>query len=359
MKRAFNFNAGPAILPVSVLEEASKGVLEIGNSGMSILEVSHRGELYESIHNDTKARILKLLGLSESEYSVLFLGGGASTQFMMLPMNFLKADTAADYVHTGEWSSKAFKEAKRYGKVTLAGSSEADKFASIPTVAKPSAGAAYYHITTNNTIEGTEFASLPDTGSVPLIGDLSSEFMSRQLDYKKFAMIYAGAQKNAGPAGVTVVVMRNNFLEQAFEDVPSMMSYKVHAKNNSLYNTPPVFSIYVVNLVAKWVESQGGIAGVQKTNEKKAAMIYSALDEYADVYDIVVKKPADRSKMNITWRMKNPDSEKAFLKGAEEKMMLGLKGHRSVGGLRASIYNAFPEEGAAALATYLKEFAKR
>ena len=357
MKRIYNFSAGPAILPVPVLEEASRGVLEINNSGMSILEVSHRGKDYEAIHVETRERLLRVLGLSPDEYTVLFLGGGASTQFAMLPMNFLKAGQTADYVNAGEWGTKAIKEAKKIGTVNVAATSESDKFAHIPKDLKLTPGAAYVHITTNNTIEGTEYSEIPDTGVVPLIADISSDIMAKSMDYSKFHLCYAGAQKNAGPAGVTMVIARKSYLDQASDDLPAMLSYKTHAKADSLYNTPPVFAIYVVGLVLKWVESQGGLAGMERRNREKAALIYNALDEYPNVYEPAVTDKADRSLMNVTFRLKNADLDKEFLDGAKARDMDGLKGHRAVGGFRASIYNAFPVEGCRALADYLHEFA--
>ena len=357
-KRIYNFGAGPAILPVPVLEEVSRGVLEIGKSGMSILEVSHRSKDYEAIHFDARDRMLKLLGLNATDYSVLFLGGGASLQFAMLPMAFLSTDQTADYVHTGEWSSKAIKEAKRFGKVNIAGTSEAEKFSVIPKKLNLTLGAKYVHVTSNNTIEGTEFSKFPTTGDVPLICDASSDILSRQQDNTQFSMIYAGAQKNLGPAGVTVVVIKKSFLEQASENVPAMLGYKTHAAADSLYNTPPAFGIYTVGLVLKWIENEGGVAAIEKRNRRKAEMIYQALDEYQGVYDPAVRAKEDRSNMNITFRLKNAEKEKDFLAGAQALGMDGLKGHRSVGGFRASIYNAFPEEGTKALADYLHRFAK-
>ncbi len=359
MKRIFNFNAGPATLPQTVLEEASRGVLEIGNSGMSILEVSHRAQPYESIHAETKARLLRILGLDAQKFTPLFLGSGASLQFLMLPMNYLSKGETADYIHTGEWSAKAIKEAKPLGTVNVAASSESEKFSSIPKEFKFSPNARYLHLTTNNTIEGTQFGKIPENGTVPLVGDFSSEFLSRSLDYSKFSLMYAGAQKNLGPSGVTVVIVRNDFLASAKEEVPVMLSYKQQAKADSLYNTPPVFPIYVVGLVLKWIESEGGITKIEARNRRKADMIYGALEEFPDTYDIVVKKKEDRSAMNITFRIKPETRDKEFLSGAAQKGMDGLKGHRAVGGLRASVYNAFPEEGAAALAQYLRDFARK
>lgn len=359
MKRTYNFSAGPAILPVPVLEEASKGVLEIAGSGMSILEVSHRGKIYEAIHQDTKARMLRVLNLNSEEYDVLFLGGGASTQFTMLPMNYLSAGQTADYINTGSWALKAIKDAKRYGSVNVAASSEDKNYSYIPKELALTPDARYVHITTNNTIEGTEFFDLPKTGNVPLVADTSSDIMSHETDYSRFSLIYAGAQKNAGPAGVTLVIARKSFLAEAGDDMPTMLSYKTHVKNDSLYNTPPVFGIYVVGLVLKWVEEQGGLQAVEKVNREKAGIIYDALDSMLDVYEPAVTDKADRSLMNITFRVRDTDREKEFLAGAKERGMDGLKGHRSVGGFRASIYNAFPVEGANALADYLREFAKK
>lgn len=357
MRRVYNFGAGPAILPVPVLEEASQGVLEIGGSGMSIMEVSHRSKEYEAIHFGAAERLLGVLGISADEYEVLFLGGGASLQFAMLPMNFLNGGVA-DYVHTGEWSAKAMKEAQRYGTVNVAASSEAEGFNCIPKDLTLTPGARYLHITTNNTIEGTEWPQLPECGSLPLVADTSSDILARVLDYSRFSLFYAGAQKNVGPAGVTIVVARKAFLEQAEADLPAMLSYRVHAKAKSLYNTPPVMAIYVVGLVLRWIEGQGGIAALEAINRKKAQAVYEALDEFPDVYEPAVKAKEDRSIMNITFRLRDARRENEFLQGAAERRMVGLKGHRSVGGFRASMYNAFPLEGALALADYLREFAR-
>ncbi|MCW3053521.1 MAG: phosphoserine aminotransferase apoenzyme [Chthonomonadales bacterium] len=359
MKRIHNFSAGPAVLPIEVLEEASRGVLEISGSGMSILEVSHRGKDYEAIHFDAKDRMLRVLGLSPEEYTVLFLGGGASTEFALLPMNFLKSGQTADYVNTGEWGSKALKEAKRFGNVHVAGSSEDAKFSYIPTALDLTPDAQYVHITTNNTIEGTEWPTIPDTGNVPLIADASSDIMARALDYSRFHLIYAGAQKNAGPAGVTMVIARKDYLDRANDDIPTVFSYKTHAKADSLYNTPPAFAIYVVGLVLKWIEAQGGVTAVEKRNREKAGLVYDALDAYPGFYDPAVRSKADRSLMNVTFRIVNADLDKAFLQGAQEREMDGLKGHRNVGGFRASLYNALPVASCQALAEYLHEFARQ
>jgi len=358
MKRIYNFSAGPAILPVPVLEEASKAVLEIAGSGMSILEVSHRSKVYETLHQEARANLLKVMGLKPEDYTVLFLGGGASQQFATIPMNFLKPGSTADYVDGGEWGNKAIKEAKGLGTVNVAASSAAVKHATLPTDYKWTPGAAYAHLTTNNTIEGTQMRVPPATAA-PLILDASSDFLSHRLDWGKAALIYAGAQKNAGPAGVTIIVIKKSFLATGRTDIPAIFQYAVHDKADSLYNTPPVFPIYVFGLVLKWIESQGGLEAIEKRNYRKAKVIYDVLDAHADVYDAAVTKKEDRSWMNITWRVRDASKEEAFLKGAKDRNMDGLKGHRNVGGFRASVYNAFPEEGCVALAEYLKEFAKQ
>jgi phosphoserine aminotransferase len=359
MKRIYNFSAGPAVLPVPVLEEASRGVLEIGDSGMSILEVSHRGKDYEAIHFDAKARLLRVLGLSAEEHDALFLGGGASLQFAMLPMNYLSSDRTADYVDTGSWAIKAMQDARRFGAAHVAASSEDRGYSCIPKALDLTPGACYLHITTNNTIEGTEWTELPDTGGIPLVADASSNFMGRDYDYSRFSLLYAGAQKNAGPAGVTLVVARKDFLSQANPDLPAMLAYQTHVKNDSLYNTPPIFGVYVVGLVLKWIEEQGGLTILEARNREKASAVYAALDEFPDVYEPVVTVPEDRSLMNVTFRLRDTGREKEFLAGAQKQGMDGLKGHRSVGGFRASLYNAFPLEGAHALAEYLRAFAGR
>lgn len=358
MKRIYNFSAGPGVLPVEVLQEASQGVLEINGSGMSILEVSHRGKDYDAIHVETRERLLRVLGLDPEAYTALFLGGGASTQFAMLPMNLLSKSDTADYVNTGEWATKAIKEAKRFGTINVAASSEDAKFAYVPKVLNLTPTAKYVHITTNNTIEGTEWSELPDTGEVPLVADVSSDFMAKSIDYSRFHLLYAGAQKNAGPAGVTIVVAKKSYLETATDDIAAIFSYKTHSKSDSMYNTPPVFPIYVVGLCLKWIEAQGGLKVVEARNREKAAIVYAALDAHPNVYDPAVTEKADRSLMNVTFRLRNAELDKQFLAGASERDMDGLKGHRNVGGMRASIYNAFPVEGCSVLADYLHHFAR-
>ncbi len=359
MRRIFNFSAGPAILPVPVLEEASRGVLDIAGTGMSILEVSHRGKVYDPIHAEAQANLLSVLGLPADNYAVCLLGGGASLQFTMLPMNFLQSGQTADYVDTGEWSAKALKEAKRFGTANVVASSKATGYDRIPKDLPFTPGARYAHITTNNTIEGTQWFDLPDTNGVPLTADMSSDIFAVDRNFSKFGLFYAGAQKNAGPAGVTMIVARRDFLETANKDLPPMLSYAVQAEKESLFNTPPVFPIYVLNLVLKWIQAEGGVATLDARNREKAAVLYDALDAAPDFYQPTVAEKADRSLMNVTWRLADESLEAELLAEAKKRDMDGLKGHRNVGGFRASIYNAFPVEGVQALAELLTEFARK
>jgi phosphoserine aminotransferase len=328
---------------------------------MSLLEVSHRGKDYDAIHIDAMANVLKTLGLSADEYAVCLLGGGASTQFAMLPMNFLASGQTADYIDAGEWGSKAIAEAKRVGTVNIAGSSADTKYNRIPKNLSLSAPgvARYVHFTTNNTIEGTQVFDLPETNGAPLTADMSSDIFALDRDYSKFDLIYAGAQKNAGPAGVTMVVIRRSFLETASKNLSPMLSYIVQVQKDSLFNTPPVFPIYVVNLTLKWIASQGGVAAIEKRNREKAALIYDALDAAPDFYVPCAAEREDRSLMNITFRLSDESLNAAFLAEAKQRDMDGLPGHRNVGGFRASIYNAFPVEGCHALADLLTEFARK
>jgi phosphoserine aminotransferase len=356
--RIYNFSAGPAILPEPVLEEAAQGVREIGGSGMSLLEVSHRGKHYDAIHADAEARLLRVLGLSADEYVPMFIQGGASLQFAMLPMNFMGEGSTADYIVSGDWGAKALKEAKLFGDAREAASSKADKYACIPKTFTRTPGAKYLHFTTNNTIEGTEYFDLPDAGDAPLVTDTSSDFLALKRDWNKIAFLYAGAQKNAGPAGVTIVVARKSFLAEAKSGLPTMLAYKTFADNHSLYNTPPAFAIYVVGLVLKWVEEQG-IEAVEARNRQKAAILYSALDENQPFYQTQVTAKEDRSLMNVVWRLSDDALQAEFLAEAKAQGMDGLPGHRSVGGFRASIYNAFPVAGVQALADLLRDFARR
>lgn len=355
-KRLYNFNPGPAILPVPVLEEASKSILEFQNLGMSLLEISHRSKEYEKVNQQAEQDMKEIMGLSD-DYRVIFLGGGASLQFVMVPMNFLHEGTVADYINTGEWSTRAIKEAKNIGEVNIAASSEDKKFTYIPKRFNWTKDAQYVHMTTNNTIYGTQWHFLPDVGNIPLIADMSSDILSRQLDFSKFSLIYAGAQKNLGPAGVTVIVIRQSLLEKCSDKLTTYLNYKTHVKNNSLYNTPPVFAIYVVHLVLQWIKEQGGLKEIEKMNKKKADLLYHTLDEHSDFYRPYAEMDS-RSWMNITFRMPSEDLENKFSQEAKEKGLYGLKGHRSVGGMRASIYNAFPYEGVEKLVDFMEAFAK-
>ncbi|MCX6137157.1 MAG: 3-phosphoserine/phosphohydroxythreonine transaminase [Ignavibacteriales bacterium] len=355
--RAHNFFAGPAVLPVSVLEETSQAVANFANTGVSLMEISHRSKEFEAVMNEAQVDALALMKLYPDEYSVLFLGGGASMQFAMIPMNFLV--TKADYVNTGEWATKAGKEARLFGQVNEVASSEADKFNHIPKNIKFSGDADYVHITTNNTIYGTEWKSTPDVGTVPLVADMSSDMLSREMDFSKYSLIYAGAQKNLGPAGVTMVVIRKAWLEaKAKKDLPSMLKYATHVKNSSMYNTPPVLPVYVLGRTLKWIMKEGGLGAIQKRNEAKAKLIYDAIDACPGFYKGAVAAKEDRSLMNITWNLSTTELEDKFVAEAKAKKMLGLKGHRSVGGIRASVYNACPMESAEALATFMAEFFK-
>ncbi|WP_458119576.1 3-phosphoserine/phosphohydroxythreonine transaminase [Paenibacillus sp. Z6-24] len=355
-KRAYNFNAGPAALPLEVLERAQKEFVDYQGTGMSIMEMSHRGAVYESVHNEAQQRLLSLLGNPEG-FKVLFLQGGASTQFAMLPMNLLGEGQTASYVATGSWADKAISEAKLIGETHVAASSEAQNYMQIPALEDIQIpdNAAYLHLTSNETIGGIQYQQFPDTGKVPLIVDMSSDILSRPLDMSQFGMIYAGAQKNLGPSGVTVVVAREELLSDSPKSIPTIMRYSTHLKNNSLYNTPPSFAIYMVNEVLKWIEEQGGLEGVARNNERKASLIYDTIDQSGGFY----KGAADiasRSNMNVTFRLPSEELDKAFAKASEQAGFVGLKGHRSVGGLRASIYNAVPYASCEALVEFMKDF---
>ncbi|MUG43874.1 3-phosphoserine/phosphohydroxythreonine transaminase [Paenibacillus woosongensis] len=357
-KRAYNFNAGPAALPLEVLERAQAEFVDYRGTGMSIMEMSHRGAVYEETHNEAASRLLKLFGNPEG-YKVLFLQGGASTQFSMIPMNFLTEGKTAGYVMTGSWAGKAIKEAKLIGEVFEAASSKESKFMNLPDLSnlKLPDNAAYLHVTSNETIEGTQFKSFPDTGSVPLIADMSSDILSRPFDLTQFGMVYAGAQKNLGPSGVTVVIAREELLQDSPKHLPTMLRYDTHAGNNSLYNTPPSFSIYMVNQVLKWIEEQGSLEGIEKKNQEKAALLYNAIDNSGGFYRGCADT-GSRSLMNVTFRLASEELEKQFVKESEKEGFVGLKGHRSVGGLRASIYNAVPYDSIKALVDFMAEFQK-
>ncbi|RCX17393.1 phosphoserine aminotransferase [Fontibacillus phaseoli] len=357
-KRAYNFNAGPAALPLAVLERAQAEFVDFKETGMSIMEMSHRGKVYEEVHNEAASRLLKLLGNPEG-YKVLFLQGGATTQFAMLPMNFLGEGKKAGYVKTGSWANKALKEAKLIGETFVAASSEEDKYMSIPDLSKLELpeNTAYLHITSNETIEGTQFQAYPDTGSVPLIADMSSDILCRPFDLTQFGVVYAGAQKNLGPSGVTVVIAREELLQNSPKHLPTYFRYDTHTENNSLYNTPPSFSIYMVNEVLKWIEEQGSLKGIEQKNLEKANLLYQTIDSSGGFYRGCANT-ADRSIMNVTFRLASEELEKQFVKQSELEGFIGLKGHRSVGGLRASIYNAVPYDSVKALVDFMNEFQK-
>jgi phosphoserine aminotransferase len=356
--RVHNFAAGPAVLPVSVLEEMQRDLLSLPGVGMSILEISHRSKTFEDIIARTEADIRTLAGIP-ANYRVLFLQGGASLQFSMVPMNLLTAGATADYVDTGSWGEKAVKEAKKVGTVNVAASTKADNYSRIPSQAelKLTAGAAYVHITSNNTIEGTEYKALPDVGDVPLVNDTSSDMFSRPIDVARHGLIYAGAQKNMGPAGVTIVIIRDALLPRSQKSLPTMLNYAVHAEQGSLYNTPPVFSVYAVGLVMKWLRSLGGLEAIGGQNERKAAQLYAEIDR-TGFYRGTAQKES-RSLMNVTFRLATEALEKTFIQESTAAGLDGLKGHRAVGGMRASIYNAFPEEGVDALVEFMKDFERR
>jgi phosphoserine aminotransferase len=357
MARVHNFNAGPAVLPLEVLQEAQKELVDFNGTGMSIMEHSHRGKDYEAVHNEAIANLRELLGIPEN-YAVLFLQGGASMQFAMVPMNLLLPGTVADYTNSGAWASKAIKEAKLIGKVNVA----ADCGKEIPTRVprenelKLAQGAAYVHITSNETISGAQWKTFPKT-QAPLVADMSSDFMSRPFNVADFGLIYAGAQKNLGPSGVTLVIVRKDLAEKAPATIPTMLRYQTHIEENSLYNTPPTFGIYVLALVTRWVKKMG-LANLYRQNVEKAGKLYAAIDGSGGYYKATAVKEC-RSDMNITWRLPSEALEEQFVKDASKAGMKGLKGHRSVGGIRASIYNAFPPAGIDALVSFMKEFQKK
>lgn len=355
--RPYNLYAGPAILPLEVMEQTQSELLNFSGTGLSILESSHRSPGYAGINDAARDDLRELLSIPE-DYSILFLGGGASLQFGMIPMNFL-AGERADYVNTGAWAKKAIKEAKLFGQVNIAGSSEDRNFCYIPALGdlKLSPDARYVHLCSNETIGGIRWARFPKTGDVPLVADMSSEICSRKIDVSKFDLIYAGAQKNLGPAGVTIVIISRRMLERCPDGLTTMLNYRTHAENDSNYNTPPVFPIYIVGLVLKWLKKNGGIAAMEELNERKASLLYDLFDS-SDFYRGTADK-GDRSIMNVTFRLPTEELEAKFIAEAKKAGFIGLKGHRSVGGCRASIYNAFPEEGVKALVRFMKEFEKK
>jgi phosphoserine aminotransferase len=355
VQRIFNFSAGPAVLPHPVLEEAQRDLVSLPGVGLSILEISHRSKAFESILHTAEADIRTLAGVPD-DYAVLFLQGGASLQFSMVPMNLLPAGGSADYVVTGAWSQKAVKEAKRHGTARIAATTESGNFVRVPTADEIDwdANAAYAHVTSNNTIFGTQFQTMPDSGAVPLVCDASSDIFSRPIDVAKYGLIYAGAQKNLGPSGVTLVILRKELLARSPKSLPTMLNYATHAENDSMYNTPPCFGIYILGLVAKWLKGAGGLKGIEAVNERKAAKLYAEIDRSGFYRGHA--EPASRSRMNVTFRLPSEALETEFAKASTAAGLDGLKGHRSVGGLRASIYNAFPEEGVDTLVSFMQEF---
>jgi phosphoserine aminotransferase len=358
-KRLYNFNAGPAALPLEVLEQAQEQFVDYQGKGISLLEMSHRSQTVEELNQETQQLLLQLLDLP-SGYAVLFMGGGASTQFALLPLNFLSANQTANYVLTGSFAEKAYKEAAYVGQTHVAASSKNQNWSCIPalTEANLAPNSTYVHVTLNNTIEGSRYNEIPNVGSIPLVADLTSDMLSRKLDISRFAMLYAGAQKNLGPAGVTVAIIREDWLKQGSKQIPEILRYETFAKNKSLYNTPPVHAIYMMNLVLKWTLKQGGVACLEKKNAVKAKLLYDVIDASDGFYKGIIDHK-DRSDMNITWRMAAEEIERRFVKESELNGFEGLAGHRSVGGLRASAYNGVPLEACQALADFMIHFARK
>lgn len=356
--RVYNFSAGPAVLPEEVLKKAADEMLEYGTSGQSVMEMSHRSKEYDAIIKGCEASLREVMSIPDN-YKVLFLQGGASMQFAMIPLNLMKKGKA-DFVVTGQWATKAYKEAARFGKATAVASSKDKTFSYIPELdsSKFDKDADYFHICLNNTIYGTKFSKLPETGDVPLVADMSSCILSEPIDVSKFGLIYAGAQKNMGPAGLTVVIVREDLVPEFPEDskVPTMLQYKTHVDNDSMFNTPPTYAIYILGLVLEWVKAKGGLTAMKEINEKKAALIYDFLDN-SKMFKATVQG-ADRSLMNIPFVTGNDELDAKFVSEAKKAGFVNLKGHRSVGGMRASIYNAMPVEGCEALVKFMADFEK-
>ena len=359
MKRVYNFNPGPATLPLDVLQEVQAEFLNFDETGMSIVEISHRAKPYEKVHNQAKATILELMNLGD-DYEVLFIQGGASLQFAMIPMNFASQEKFGSYAVSGIFANNAYKEAKNLGVGKIAASTESENFSRVPRQDEliVDKNSAYLHICMNNTIYGTEYHYIPEVGEVPLFAVMSSNMLSRPLDFKKFSFIYAGVQKNLGPAGVVIVVAKKSFIEKSLDRLPTMLRYDTFYKKNSLYNTPPVFSIYVVGKVAQWIKNNGGLKVMAQRNFKKAQILYNIIDESDGFYKGHAQKDS-RSFMNVTFRLPNEDLEKKFVAEALENNISGVKGHRLVGGMRASIYNAMPLEGVEVLAEFMKKFQRK
>ncbi len=356
-KRIYNFSAGPAILPEEVLLEAQRDFYSYKGSGMSVMEMSHRGKIFDGIIKEAELDLRKLLDIPQN-YAVLFLQGGATLQFSMVPLNLMPPANKADYIVTGAWSKKAVKEAKRVGSVNIAGTTESENFTRLPKQEELnlSADASYVHFTSNNTIFGTQYKTEPAVGSIPLVCDASSDILFRKIDVNKYTLIYAGAQKNIGPSGVTVVIINKNILERSSDSLHTYLNYKIHVENDSMYNTPTTFGIYIAGLVFKWLLNMGGLDAMYKLNTEKAGILYDYFDSSDGYYTGTVKIKEDRSLMNVTYRLPSEELEKKFLDEAKQKGFEGLKGHRSVGGIRASIYNAFPKKGVEDLVEFMKDF---
>ena len=356
-RRVHNFFAGPAALPWEVVEKAAElGVLEFDGQGMSVMEISHRSKPFDKMFKSAQSNMLKIMGLDPEEYAVLFVGGGASSQFFHIPFNFLQEGMTADYVNTGVWSKKAIKEAKYFGNVNVAASSEDKLFSYIPKEFNLTPGAAYVHTTSNNTIYGTEMWSFPETGDVPHICDMSSDFLSHPMDFSKFSLIYAGAQKNIGPSGAVAIVIKKSFAAEARADIPTMVKYTTHIDKDSLFNTPPSLPVFIIGLVMEWILENGGLEGIAALNKKKADLFYGTMDNSNGYYTPHVQDIASRSYMNVTFRLPSEELEKKFIAEGTEKGLIGLKGHRSVGGCRASTYNAVSYESISTLVDFMNDF---
>ncbi len=357
MSRVYNFSAGPATLPLEVLKQAKEEMLDWGDSGMSIMEMSHRGKEFMSVYEKAESTLREIMDIPD-DYKVLFLQGGASSQFAMVPMNLLRGRETADYIDTGAWSKKAIAEASRYCEVNIAASTSDSQYTTVPSQAglqlNPDAG--YVHYTPNETIGGVEFPYIPETGKAPLVADMSSVILSKPIDVEKFGLIYAGAQKNIGPAGLTLVIVKEELMGHPLDITPTMFNYQVQANSGSMYNTPPTFSLYFAGLVFEWIKSKGGLEAIDEVNRRKAGKLYQAIDT-SNFYTNPVDIPC-RSLMNVPFTLVNPELDSLFLEGAKARGLVALKGHRSVGGMRASIYNAMPEEGVDALTEFMEDFEK-
>lgn len=356
MKRVYNFSAGPSVLPLEVLEKAQKELVCYGDTGMSVMEMSHRSSAYQEIIDECEALIRQLLNIGDN-YKVLFLQGGASSQFAMIPLNLFGNNKKADYIVTGLWAKKSAKEAGRYGDVKIVASSEDSVFNYIPEITADMfrTDADYVHITHNNTIYGTRFSKIPETGNIPLVADMSSSILSQKIDVNKYGLIYAGAQKNMGPAGLTVVIIREDLIGKAMDICPTMFNYQTHSDNGSMFNTPPTYAIYICKLVCEWIKNNGGIEKMEEVNKEKASILYDYLDS-SKMFRATVEKKEDRSLMNVPFVTDSDELNAKFIKEATNAGFVNLKGHRSVGGMRASIYNAMPIEGVKALVEFMKDF---